>query len=118
MRLKGWHGPMLGVLRDPYGSAGISPAGRPAGRPKSCTGSPRFWKDEADQSLRVAAARGGDGCCGEESGVTTVQNATVTPVALGGTRGGPAVRTLRSDRWWVSPAVTVTLLTAFVAYTT
>lgn len=50
--------------------------------------------------------------------MTTVENATVTPVALGGTRGGPAVRTLRSDRWWVSPAVTVTLLTAFVAYTT
>ena len=27
--------------------------------------------------------------------------------ALGGDRGGPDVRTLREDRWWVQPAVTV-----------
>ena len=50
--------------------------------------------------------------------MTTVENATATPVVLGGTRGGPSVRTLRQDRWWVSPAITVVVLTAFVAYST
>jgi len=50
--------------------------------------------------------------------VTTVEDATATPVTLGRARGGPNVSTLRTDRWWVSPAITVTVLTAFVAYTT
>ena len=50
--------------------------------------------------------------------MTTVESATATPVAIGGRRGGPEVRTLRKDRWWVQPAVTVTVLTAFVIYTT
>jgi len=49
--------------------------------------------------------------------VTTVENATVTPVAIG-TRGGPDIATLRRDRWWVAPAVTVGVLTAFVVYST
>ncbi len=49
--------------------------------------------------------------------MTTVENATVTPVAIG-TRGGPDVATLRRDRWWVAPAVTVGVLTAFVVYST
>jgi hypothetical protein len=43
---------------------------------------------------------------------------TVTPVRLGGTRGGPAVRTLRPDRWWVAPMVTFSILTLFIAYAT
>jgi hypothetical protein len=50
-------------------------------------------------------------------GVTTVENATVTPVVIG-TRGGPNRATLRQDKWWVQPLVTVTILTAFVVYTT
>ncbi len=50
--------------------------------------------------------------------MTTVEEASVTPVVLGGTRGGPDVPTLREDRWWVQPVVTVTVLTAFVAYST
>jgi hypothetical protein len=37
---------------------------------------------------------------------------------LGGARGGPDARTLRRDRWWGSPAVTVCFLTAFVVYST
>jgi len=42
--------------------------------------------------------------------------AAVTPVVLGGARGGPDVPTLRRDRWWIQPLVTVTVLTAFVGY--
>ncbi len=49
---------------------------------------------------------------------TTVESASTTPVAIGGTRGGPDVATLRRDTWWVQPVVTVTVLTAFVAYST
>jgi hypothetical protein len=45
--------------------------------------------------------------------------ATVTPVAIGGVRGGPPLTTvLRRDRWWVQPALTVFGLTAFVVYST
>jgi hypothetical protein len=47
----------------------------------------------------------------------SVEAPTVTPVELGGPRGGPAVRTLRTDRWWIQPTITVVVLTAFVAYT-
>jgi hypothetical protein len=50
--------------------------------------------------------------------VTTFDNATVTPVAIGGARGGPDTPTLRQDRWWVQPLVTVTVLTAFIVYST
>jgi hypothetical protein len=48
--------------------------------------------------------------------LTTLEDATVTPVVLGGARGGPSVPTLREDKWWVQPVVTVTVLTAFVGY--
>jgi hypothetical protein len=42
-----------------------------------------------------------------------------TPVSLGGVRGGPdSERTLRSDRWWLSPTITVGVLTSFVVYST
>ena len=41
-----------------------------------------------------------------------------TKVTLGGTRGGPDVATLRQDRWWVQPVVIVSVLTAFVIYST
>jgi hypothetical protein len=43
---------------------------------------------------------------------------TATNVVLGGTRGGPDVPTLRQDRWWIQPVVTVSILTAFVIYST
>ncbi len=33
-------------------------------------------------------------------------------------RGGPADRTLRTDMWWVEPAITVGMLTTFIVYTT
>ncbi len=48
--------------------------------------------------------------------MTTLEEATGTPVVLGGVRGGPDVPTLRTDRYWVQPVVTVVVLTAFVAY--
>ena len=48
----------------------------------------------------------------------TVDNATATPVVIGGTRGGPSAPTLRQDRWWLQPLVTVTILTAFIVYST
>ena len=48
--------------------------------------------------------------------LTTLEDAKVTPVVLGGARGGPSVPTLRRDRWWIQPVVTVTVLTAFVGY--
>jgi hypothetical protein len=48
----------------------------------------------------------------------SVEGATITPVRLGGVRGGPAVRTLRRDRWWVHPAISALVLTAFVVYST
>ena len=41
-----------------------------------------------------------------------------TKVQLGGTRGGPDKPTLRQDRWWIQPVVTVSILTAFVIYST
>ncbi|HET9089740.1 MAG TPA: hypothetical protein VFN54_05505 [Acidimicrobiales bacterium] len=41
-----------------------------------------------------------------------------TKVVLGGRRGGPDVTTLRQDRWWIQPVVTVSVLTAFVIYST
>jgi hypothetical protein len=50
--------------------------------------------------------------------VSLLEDATTTPVVLGGVRGGPDLPTVRRDRWWVQPVVTVTVLTAFVAYAT
>jgi hypothetical protein len=50
--------------------------------------------------------------------VSTLEDVKPTQVTLGGVRGGPAVRTLRTDRWWLQPAVTVSVLTAFVIYAT
>jgi hypothetical protein len=50
--------------------------------------------------------------------VSLLEDATATPVVLGGVRGGPDLPTLRRDRWWVQPVITVTVLTAFVAYAT
>ena len=50
--------------------------------------------------------------------MTTVESATVTPVQIGGTRGGPDTPTLRQDRWWAQPTVTASILIAFVAYAT
>jgi len=56
--------------------------------------------------------------------VTTVENSATrvdnseTPVVLGGTRGGPDVSTVRKDRWWISPVITVSILTSFVVYAT
>ena len=53
------------------------------------------------------------------STVEQVRPAPATPVELGGVRGGPdTVRTLRTDRWWKSPAITVGVLTSFVVYST
>jgi hypothetical protein len=49
---------------------------------------------------------------------TTVQNAPGTPVVIGGARGGPDKPTLRKDKWWIEPAVTFTILTAFAVYAT
>jgi hypothetical protein len=48
---------------------------------------------------------------------TTVDEVSATPVAIGA-RGGPDKHTLRTDGWWVEPVVTVSILTAFVAYST
>jgi hypothetical protein len=50
--------------------------------------------------------------------VSTVEDLRPVAVRLGGVRGGPDVRTLRRDRWWASPTVTVCFLTAFVVYST
>ncbi len=41
-----------------------------------------------------------------------------TKVQLGGARGGPNEATLRQDRWWIQPLVIVSVLTAFVIYST
>ncbi|HUX04332.1 MAG TPA: hypothetical protein VMV53_05425 [Acidimicrobiales bacterium] len=41
-----------------------------------------------------------------------------TKVVVRGTRGGPNVATLRNDRWWVQPVITVAVLTAFIIYST
>jgi hypothetical protein len=50
--------------------------------------------------------------------VSTVEDLRPVLVKLGGVRGGPNVRTLRRDRWWASPTVTVCFLTAFIVYST
>jgi hypothetical protein len=49
---------------------------------------------------------------------TTVEEAPGTPVVIGAPRGGPDKPTLRKDNWWIEPLVTVTVLTAFVVYST
>lgn len=41
-----------------------------------------------------------------------------TKVVLGGVRGGPEAATLRQDRWWIQPVATMSVLTAFVIYST
>jgi hypothetical protein len=41
-----------------------------------------------------------------------------TPVAVPTRRGGPNVPTLREDRYWVQPMITVAVLSAFVIYVT
>jgi len=48
--------------------------------------------------------------------VSTTESST--KVVLGGARGGPDVATLRQDRWYIQPVVTVSILTAFVIYST
>ena len=50
--------------------------------------------------------------------MSTVEDIRPVPVMLGGVRGGPDLPTLRRDRWWVSPWVTVGILTSFVVYST
>ncbi|MHB1488356.1 MAG: hypothetical protein ACYCS7_11350 [Acidimicrobiales bacterium] len=43
---------------------------------------------------------------------------TLTSPGAGPARSTPSVRTLRQDRWWVAPVVTVLVLVAFIAYST
>ena len=50
--------------------------------------------------------------------MSTVEELKPIPVALGGTRGGPKVRTLRPKGWGTEKWVTFSILTAFVVYTT
>ena len=52
-----------------------------------------------------------------ENSATRVDNSS-TPVILGGARGGPDVTTMRTDRWWLSPVITVAILGSFVIYAT
>ena len=52
-----------------------------------------------------------------ENSATRVDNSK-TPVVLGGTRGGPDQPTLRTDRWWLAPVITVAILSSFVVYAT
>ncbi len=49
--------------------------------------------------------------------MTTVENPTPTPVAIG-RRGGPDVPTLRKDGWWIQPLGTAAVFVAFVGYST
>jgi hypothetical protein len=53
-----------------------------------------------------------------ESETTTREGGSVTPVILGGTRGGPSLPTLRTDRWWIQPIGTALVLTLFIGYST
>ncbi len=41
-----------------------------------------------------------------------------TKVVLGGVRGGPETPTLRQDRWWIQPVATMSVLVAFIVYST
>ncbi len=50
--------------------------------------------------------------------MSTLDELKPVSVELGGTRGGPKVRTLRRDNWATSPAVTAAVLTSFVVYAT
>lgn len=52
-----------------------------------------------------------------DNSATRVDN-SATPVVLGGTRGGPDKPTLREDRWWIAPVITVAILSSFVVYAT
>jgi hypothetical protein len=53
-----------------------------------------------------------------ERGELVAAQAVATPVVIGDARGGPDLPTARKDRWWVQPVVTVSVLTAFVVYST
>lgn len=46
------------------------------------------------------------------------EDGIVTPVVLGGVRGGPSATTLRTDRWWIQPLGLAIVLTGFVGYST
>ncbi len=50
--------------------------------------------------------------------MTAVSDQVKTPVSIGVPRGGPAEKHLRSDRWWLQPLVTFTILTGFIVYST
>ena len=120
-------GQVVGRGGDGEGSGGhgssLCPAGAgrrlgsAGGNSASCVSTASVWNDEARPHSGPSGPSGARGLparplarrareTGKENGVTTVENATVTPVELGGTRGGPDVPTLRQDRWWVQPLVT------------
>ena len=112
------------MVRQPIG-----PLGRRAGwaGPGQRTEGPKDGRSEGwrgrdgPPEQRGRTARDRDTAARPRAGrddLTTLEDATVTPVVLGGARGGPDVPTLRKDRYWVQPVVTVTVLTAFVAYAT
>jgi hypothetical protein len=48
---------------------------------------------------------------------TAVEQLEPVAVTLGGVRGGPDQRTVRTDRWWKSVVSTVAFLTVIVVYT-
>jgi hypothetical protein len=48
----------------------------------------------------------------------TVETGRVPPAPPVGTRAARGARTLRTDRWWLQPLLTVVVLTAFIAYAT
>lgn len=48
----------------------------------------------------------------------TVSSPPSSPSPAGARRAAIGVRHLRSDRWWLGPAVTVTVLMAFIVYAT
>jgi hypothetical protein len=77
---------------------------------------PEVWNDEHATTRPARATE-------EVCVTTTVESPSPmpqpTPVAIGtGARGGPDKPTLRKDNWWVEPVLTVTVLSAFVVYST
>ncbi len=47
---------------------------------------------------------------------TNSDNNSITAVEIGKPRGGPKVRTLRKDKWWIQPLLTTIGLSLFVLY--
>ena len=107
-------GPRPGRLFRTVAPSGGMISGQPAHRPLGLRASGRVPPHGRRPATATHVA--GHGPMREKSiddvgGRIASTGRSVTPVVLGGARGGPDVPTLRTDRYWVQPVVTFVVLT-------